>query len=288
MLVIAGFIVVLGAVLGGFAMAGGQVLSLIHPSEFLTIGGAAIGALIVMSPKKVLVDLIRGVLQCVKGTPYNKGSYEDLFKMLYGLFRTARRDGLMALESHILDPHKSSIFGKYPKLVNNHHAMTFLTGALTPLVDGTVKPEKLPSLLEADLKIIEEEHHAPMGVLTKTADALPGFGIVAAVLGIVITMSSINGPVDEIGEKVGAALVGTFLGILLSYGFFAPMAVRMEFLGAAEIGFLRIIATAIPGFVGDLSPKVVLEQARRGVVTEFRPSREEMDDWLREVEASGP
>ena len=108
--------------------------------------------------------------------------------------------------------------------------MTFLTGALTPLVDGTVKPEKLPSLLDADLKIIEEEHHAPLGVLTKTADALPGFGIVAAVLGIVITMSSINGPVDEIGEKVGAALVGTFLGILLSYGFFAPMAVRMEFL----------------------------------------------------------
>ena len=166
--------------------------------------------------------------------------------------------------------------------------MTFLTGALTPLVDGTVKPEKLPILLEEDLKIIEEEHHAPMGVLTKTADALPGFGIVAAVLGIVITMSSINGPVDEIGEKVGAALVGTFLGILLSYGFFAPMAVRMEFLGAAEIGFLRIIATAIPGFVGDMSPKVVLEQARRGVVTEFRPSREEMDDWLREVESSGP
>jgi chemotaxis protein MotA len=287
MLVIAGFIVVLGAVLGGFMMAGGNVLSLIHPSEFVTIGGAALGALIVMSPKKVLIDLIRGVLQSIKGTPYNKGSYEDLFKMLYSLFRTARRDGLMALESHIIDPHKSSIFGKYPKLANNHHAMTFLTGALTPLVDGTVKPEKLPGLLEEDLKIIEDEHHAPLGVLTKTADALPGFGIVAAVLGIVITMSSISGPVDEIGEKVGAALVGTFLGILLSYGFFGPLAVRMEFLGAAEIGFLRIIATAIPGFVGDLSPKVVLEQARRGVVNEFRPSREEMDDWLKEVESSG-
>jgi chemotaxis protein MotA len=287
MLVIAGFIVVMGAVLGGFMMAGGQIMSLIHLSEFVTIGGAALGALIVMSPKKVLIDLIHGVLQCVKGTPYNKSSYEDLFKMLYGLFRTARRDGLMALESHILDPQKSSIIGKYPKFLSNHHAISFLTGALTPLVDGTIKPEKLPILLEEDLKIIEDEHHAPMGVLTKTADALPGFGIVAAVLGIVITMSSINGPVDEIGEKVGAALVGTFLGILLSYGFFAPMAVRMEFLGAAEIGFLRSIATAIPGFVGDMSPKVVLEQTRRGVVTEFRPSREEMDVWLKEVETSG-
>ncbi len=286
MLVIAGFILVMGAVLGGFMMAGGQILTLIHPAEIVIIAGAALGTLIVMSPKKVLIDLIRGVLQCLKGTPYNKSSYEELFKMLYSLFRTARRDGLMSLESHILDPQKSSIFGKYPKLTNNHHAISFLTGALTPLVDGTVKPEKLPILLEEDLKIIEDEQHAPTGVLTKTADALPGFGIVAAVLGIVITMGAIDGPANEIGEKVGAALVGTFLGILLSYGFFAPMAVRMEFLGAAEIGFLRIIATAIPGFVGDLSPKVVLEQARRGVVTEFRPSREEMDQWLREVETS--
>ena len=165
--------------------------------------------------------------------------------------------------------------------------MSFLTGALVPLVDGTIKPEKLPVLLEADLKIIEEEHHAPMGVLTKTADGLPGFGIVAAVMGIVITMGAIDGPPAEIGEKVGAALVGTFLGILMSYGFFGPMAVRMEFLGAAEIGFLRIIAAAVQGFVGDLSPKVVLEQARRGVVTEFRPTREELDQWLREVESSG-
>jgi chemotaxis protein MotA len=287
MLVIVGFIVVLGAVLGGFVMAGGQILALIHPSEIVTIGGAALGALIVMSPKKVLVDLIRGVLQCMKGTPYNKSAYEDMFKMSYNLFRTSRRDGLMALESHILDPHGSAIFNKYPKMANNHHAMTFLTGALSPLVDGTIKPEKIPELLENDIKSIEEEHHAPMGVLTKTADALPGFGIVAAVLGIVITMNAINGPVDEIGEKVGAALVGTFLGILLSYGFFGPLAVRMEFLGAAEIGFLRTIAAIMPGFMGDLSPKVVLEQARRGVVTEFRPSRDEMDVWLKEVETSG-
>ena len=286
MLVIAGFIVVLGAVLGGFMMAGGEILSLVHPSEFVTIGGAALGALIVMSPKKVLMDLLRGVLQCLKGTPYNKSSYEDLFKLLYSLFRTARRDGLMALETHILDPHQSQIFGKYPKLAQNHHAMSFLTGALTPLVDGTVKPEKLPGLLEEDLRLIEEEHHAPMGVLTKIADALPGFGIVAAVLGIVITMSAINGPVDEIGEKVGAALVGTFLGILLSYGLFGPLAMRMEFLGAAEISFLRVISAAMPGFMGEQAPKVALESARRGVSSEFRPPREEMDQWFKDVESS--
>jgi len=286
MLIILGFIVVIGAVLGGFVMAGGHCLALIHPSEILTIGGAAIGTLIVMSPKKVLVDMVRSVLQCVKGTPYNKSAYEDLFKLLYNLFRAARRDGLMSLETHILDPHNSPIFSRYPKFAQNHHAMSFLTGALIPLVDGTVKPDTLPALLEADIKIIEEEHHAPTSVLTKTADALPGFGIVAAVLGIVITMSAIDGPVEEIGEKVGAALVGTFLGILLSYGFFAPMAVRMEFLGIAEIGFMRIMATAIPGFVGDLPPKVVLEQARRGVATEFRPTREELDEWFKQVDTA--
>jgi chemotaxis protein MotA len=287
MLVIVGFIVVLGAVLGGFTMAGGNLMALIHPSEILTIGGAAIGALIVMSPAKVLKNLLSASLQSIKGTPYNKHAYEQLFKMLYDLFRVARRDGLMLLESHITDPHASAIFGKYPGLAGNHHVMSFITGALMPIVDGTVKPEQLPELLEKDIKLVEEEHHGPLGVMSKTADALPGFGIVAAVMGIVITMGAINGPVEEIGEKVGAALVGTFLGILLSYGFFAPLTVRMEFLGAAEISFLKVIASTMPGFVGDMAPKAALEQARRGVVTEFRPTRDELDEWLRQVDTGG-
>jgi chemotaxis protein MotA len=227
------------------------------------------------------------VLQCFKGTPYNKHAYEALFKMLYDLFRISRREGLMFLESHITDPHTSNIFSKYPHLAHNHHVMSFLTGALMPIVDGTVKPEQLPHLLEADLKLIEEEHHGPLGVMVKTADALPGFGIVAAVMGIVITMGAIDGPVEEIGEKVGAALVGTFLGILLSYGFFAPLAVRMEFLGVSEISFLRIIASTIPAFVGDVAPKAALEQARRCVVSEFRPTRDEMDEWFRQVDTGG-
>ena len=286
MIVIVGCIIVIGAVLGGFTLAGGHVGSLIQPSELLTIGGSAIGALIVMSPKKVLIDILRGVIQSVKGTPYNKRAYEELFKLLYDLFRIARRDGLMALESHLTEPDSSQIFKKYPNLTNNHHAMSFLTGGLIPIVDGSVKPDQLPIMLEKDIKMIEEEHHAPEGVLTKTADALPGFGIVAAVLGIVVTMGAIDGPPEEIGEKVGAALVGTFLGILLSYGFFGPMAVRMEFLSAAEISFLRIIASTMPGFVEGLSPKVALEQARRGVVVEYRPSREEMDEWFKQVDSA--
>ncbi|MGA2620319.1 MAG: flagellar motor stator protein MotA [Thermoguttaceae bacterium] len=286
MIVIVGCIVVLGAVLAGFAWSGGSIGSLFHPSEILIIGGAALGALMVMSPKKVLGDLARGVLQCLKGTPYDKGTYEELFKLLYDLFRLARREGLIILETHTADPQASSIFIKYPRIADNHHVTEFICGALSPIIEGTVKPEQLPALLEAELKVIEEDHHAPIGVLVKTADALPGFGIVAAVLGIVITMTAIDGPVEEIGEKVGAALVGTFLGILLSYGFLAPFSVRMEFLGASELAFFRTIATLIEGFANDMPPKVAMEHGRRGVGSEYRFSREGLDKLFAEVDAS--
>jgi chemotaxis protein MotA len=286
MIVVVGFIIVLAAVLTGFTWAGGKVGALIHPSEFVTIGGAALGALIVMSPKKVLGDLIRGVLQCVKGSPYNKPAYEDLFKLLYDLLRLARREGLVSLESHVSQPHESPIFQKYPRMANNHHVSDFICGALTPVVEGAATPAQLSSLLDAEIKVIEEEHHAPMGVLSKTADALPGFGIVAAVLGIVITMSAIDGPVEEIGEKVGAALVGTFLGILLSYGFFAPLAVKMEFLGAEELSFFRTAGGIILGYVNDVPPKVAIEHARRGVRSDVRPTRQRLDELFAEVDAS--
>ncbi len=286
MIVIVGCVVVIVAVLTGFTWAGGHVGALIHPSEIVTIGGAALGSLLVMSPKKVLVDLVRGMVQCLKGTPYRQRTYEELFKALYDLFRLARREGLIVLEAHLAQPEESTILQKYPSIAQNHHVAEFLAGALTPLIEGTVRPEQLPPLLEAELKVLEEEHHAPLGVLTKTADALPGFGIVAAVLGIVITMGAIDGPVEEIGEKVGAALVGTFLGILLSYGFFAPLAVRMEFIATAEIAFFRTIATSIQGFANDLPPKIAVEQACRGVVSEMRPNRAELDELFAAVDAS--
>ena len=260
--------------------------ALLHPSEVVTIGGASLGALIVMSPKKVLIDLIRGVLASLKGSPFNKQMYRELFLVSYELLRVARRDGLIALETHITHPHDSNIINRYPRFAKNHHAVEFLCGGLAPIVEGVAKPEQMPSLLEAELKVIEEEHHAPLSVLSKTADALPGFGIVAAVLGIVITMGAIDGPVEEIGHKVGAALVGTFLGILMSYGFFAPLAARMEFLGAAEIAYFRTISGIVLAFVNDIPPKVAIEQARRSVGTEVRPTREELDKMFQEAEAS--
>jgi chemotaxis protein MotA len=286
MIVIVGCVVVLGAVLAGFMMAGGQLMALVHPSEIVTIVGAATGAIIVMSPKKILVGLFRGILQSIKGTPYNKQAYEELFKVMYDLFRTARRDGLIALETHVAQPAESGLFLKYPQITSNHHVTEFICSALSPVIEGAVKPDQLHKILDGEIRLIEEEHHGPLGVLMKTADALPGFGIVAAVMGIVVTMGAIDGPVEQVGEKVGAALVGTFLGILLSYGFLSPLSVRMEFLGAAELAFFRTIATTIEGFVCDAAPKVALENARRGVSSEFRPDRDRLDALLKEVEVS--
>ena len=212
MIVIVGAIVVIGAVLGGFSMAGGHIRALIHPSEFVTIGGAALGGLIVSAPKKVLIDLVKGILASIKGSPFNKSAYEEGFKCMYDLLRLARRDGMLALEPHISKPEESNIFSKYPKVAHNHHLLPFICGGMGPLIDATVKPEQMAELLEAELKVLEEEHHAPISALSKTADALPGFGIVAAVLGIVITMGHIDGPPAEIGHKVGAAPGRNVLG----------------------------------------------------------------------------
>ncbi len=286
MIVIAGCLVVIGCVLAGFAMAGGHFGALIQPSELVTIGGASLGALIVMSTKKVLIDLMKGILGALKGSPFNKAMYMELFRCMYDLLRTARKDGLLGLEAHVMNAHESSIFNKYPKIANNHHVLDFICGGLVPLVEGTAKKEQLPALFATDLRVIEEEHHLPLAALTKTADGLPGFGIVAAVLGIVVTMGHIDGPVEEVGHHVGAALVGTFLGILLSYGFFAPLATKMELLGGEEMAFFRTIAGMICAFANDVPPKVVIDQARRGCGTEVRPTREELDEMFKEVDAS--
>jgi len=284
MVVIIGFIIVIGCVLGGFSISGGHIGALIHPAEILTIAGASIGALVVMSPVKVLKDLMKGIIQSLKGSPFNRLAYEELFKAMYELFRLARRSGFLSLEPHLANPHDSAIFQKYPKVAGNHHVMEFICGLLTPIMDGSVSPQKLPELIDAELKTMEAEHHAPIGVLTKTADALPGFGIVAAVLGIVITMGAIDGPVEEIGHKVGAALVGTFLGILLSYGFFGPMATKLEFMGESEMAYFRAIATIITGFVNDMPPKVAIELARRGLSSDMRPSQTELEALLKSAE----
>jgi chemotaxis protein MotA len=281
MIVIVGALIVLGSVIGGFIMAGGQPLALLHLSEFVVIGGAALGALVLMSPKAVLINLFKQLLGTLKGSPYNKSAYEDMFKALYELFMLGRRSGMVALEEHVMNPEASSIFSKYPAFQKNHHAMDFLCNGLRPIIDGKIKPDQLKMLLEIEMHAMEEEHEKPIGVLTKAADAMPGFGIVAAVLGIVITMASIAGPIEQIGEKVAAALVGTFLGIFISYGFMNPLAVNMEFVGIAEITYIRCIAASVIGFANGMSPIMAVEVARRGLSSEVKPTADGLEAMLK-------
>jgi chemotaxis protein MotA len=283
MIIIIGAIIVLGSVLGGFMMAGGHPASLIQVSEFVVICGAAGGALIIMSPKKVLLDMLHQITGALKGAPYNKLAYEQLFKALYELFMLARRNGMIALEEHVIAPDSSPLLAKYPGFKTNKHAVELLCGALRPIIDGKVKPDQLKMLLDIQLESMENEHHKPISVLTKVGDAMPGFGIVAAVLGIVVTMGSIAGPIEEIGHHVAAALVGTFLGILISYGFVNPLAVNMEFVGEAEMAYSRCIAASVVGFANGMAPIMAVEMARRGLESDIRPSSEELEALLKGV-----
>jgi chemotaxis protein MotA len=285
MLVIIGAIIVLAAVLGGFAMAGGSPMAFVHPSEYVVIIGCALGALVIMAPKKVLMDMIKMTIMCLKGAPFGKAAYEELLKALYELFLLGRRNGMIALEEHVMNPNSSSIFSKYPTFINNHHAVEFLCSGLKPIIDGKIKPDQLKMLLDTEIRTVEEESHSPIDVLTKTADAMPGFGIVAAVLGIILTMAAISGPPEEIGHKVAAALVGTFLGILISYGFLNPLAVNMHFVSQAEHAYNRCIANSVIGFANGMAPVMAVEVARRGLPTDVKPSADELEVMLKALNA---
>jgi chemotaxis protein MotA len=283
MAVIFGGLFVIASILAGFTMAGGKVAALIHLSEFITIGGASVGAMIIMSPKKVLVDLIRGVLQFLKGSPFNKAAYAELLGLFNTLAKMIRRDGLLSLDAHLGNPHDSAIFQKFPRISKNHHIMAFLTKALYFILEGNTDAAQLTAALEDEIQVIEREHHAAVAVLSKTSDAMPGFGIVAAVLGIVITMGAIDGPASEIGHKVGAALVGTFLGILISYGFLGPMAARMEYFGELEATFFRAITSGVVAMSVGENPREVLNRILRVVGTDCRPGESEMSKIIEEA-----
>ncbi len=285
MIIFIGVIIVLASVLGGFVMGGGRLLTLWHVNELIIIGGAALGALIIMSPRKVLMDMLKGLLICLKGAPHNRAAYDELLKVLYELFLLGRRNGMIALEEHVMDPQNSSILKKYPIFSANKHAIEFLCGSLRPIIDGKIKPDQLRLLLDVEIGRMELEHQAPVNVLTKAADAMPGFGIVAAVMGIVITMASISGPIEEIGEKVAAALVGTFLGIFLAYGFLNPLAVNLEFTGEAEMDFTKCIASCVVGFAGGMAPITAVELGRRSLGSDLRPNADEMEQMLKSLKA---
>lgn len=282
MLVLLGGLIVTGSVLGGFMMVGGHPGNLWHPNEILVIVGAAAGSLIIAAPFPVLKGIFLGGFNCLRPTPFTRNAYEEVFKALYELFMVGRRNGMIALEEHIMSPESSSIFTKYPTLMKNQAAMSFLCGALRPIIDGKIKPDQLKMILDVELEAMENDHYKPTSVLQKMGDSFPGFGIVAAVLGIILTMHAINGPIEEIGYKVGSALVGTFLGVLVAYGYVNPLVTNMEFQGEDEAEFTRCIATSVVGFANGMAPIMAVEVARRGLSRHIRPEGEAFEQMLKQ------
>lgn len=280
MLVIIGIVVVIGAVIGGYVMEGGVVGVLYQPAELVIIGGAALGSLLIGTPLAVVQALV-GQLTGLLGSGLTKAEFADLLGLLFKVFRTAQQNGIMALESHFDKPKESAILKAHPKFLARHHSVAFLSDSIKVIIVGGISPHDLADLMGEDLEVHHEEAKGPAGTLAKVADALPGLGIVAAVLGIVITMGAIDGPPSELGHKVGAALVGTFLGILLSYGFLQPMAAAMELRVHEDGKYEQCIKAGVLATYKGLPPAIAIEFARRVLPHSVRPSFEETEKICR-------
>lgn len=267
--------------MGGFMMAGGNPALLWQPAEFVVILGAAIGSILISTPIKLLKKVIAHALSAMMGKGVTKQQYFEVLSMLYEIFQTAKKDGILGLEQHVEEPNGSALFTKYPSFLKNHEAVHFLTDTLKVIIAGGVPPHELEALMDTDIETHHEEAHKLPGVLSKVSDAMPGLGIVAAVLGIVITMQAIDGPPEEIGHHVGAALVGTFLGVLTAYGFIGPIATSIEYSVGNDSHYIACIKAGVVAFAKDVPPLIAVEFARRSISEEVRPSFKELESALR-------
>lgn len=281
-----GIIVVLGSVIGGFLMEKGKLPVLVQPSEFVTIAGAALGTILVANPIHVLKGIIAGLIGVAKGGGVKKERYVESLKMLFEVFTKARKDGMVAIEPDIEEPDKSAIFSKYPVFLKDHHLTAFVCDTIRMAVTGGVKPFDLEQMMDLDLEVHHTTSMAPTQALTSVADALPGLGIVAAVLGIVVTMGALGGPPAEIGHKVAAALVGTFLGILLCYGVLGPLAANMTKSIEAEHAYFGVLRTTLLAFIKGTAPIMAVEMGRRAIPQHVRPGFTELEKACRDKGAT--
>ncbi len=280
--IIVGVLLVLGCVFGGFVLSGGQLLALWHPPELLIIGGGAFGGFVIANSPTVIKATFKSLPAILKGSPYKKALYLELLALLYELLMKARKEGLMSLEAHVEEPDKSPIFSQYPKILANHHAMDFLTDYLRLMVTGTANALEMENLMDLEMETHHQEAHAPSHAVQGMADGLPGFGIVAAVMGVVITMASISAGPEVIGAKVAAALVGTFVGILLSYGFAGPIANSMGTLAADEGKFIEVIKVTLLASLNGYSPQVAIEFGRKVIYHSERPGFTELEEYVKQ------
>ncbi len=280
MFAIIGILVVFGAVLGGYLMEHGHVRVLLQPAELLIIGGAACGTVLIANPLHILKQIAGGIGAVFGGSKFTTQRYLDTLKMVYDLLNKARREGLMSLENDVEQPDKSPILSKHPEFMRDHHIRDFFCDTMRMAISG-VEAFDLDQLLDLDMEV--HYHHAtqPVASLSTTADSLPGLGIVAAVLGVVITMQALGGPPEEIGQKVAAALVGTFLGILLCYGLVGPIAANMSKIADDEQAYLHVLRVVMVAFLKGTAPIMAVEFARRAIPGHVRPSFQELETTCR-------
>lgn len=281
MFVLIGFAVVFASVLGGYVMHHGKIAVLIQVSEFIIIGGAGVGAVVAGNSPRVVKKMLTSLVDLMKPSPYSREGYSELLRVLYDVFYMARKDGLVGVEAHVENPGESEIFQAYPRFLEQHHAVAFLTDTMKVLLTGAVDDHHLAEILEMDLEQHEKEAMAVPEAYQVVGDAMPGFGIVAAVLGVIITMGKIGGAPEQVGKSVAAALVGTFLGILLAYGVFGPLANALRERVHAEERYMACIRTALLSFARGDPPITSVEFARRSIEPDDRPSFSELEDMTR-------
>jgi chemotaxis protein MotA len=280
MFAIIGIVVVFGAIAGGYLMEHGNLKVLMQPAEVIIILGAAIGTILIANPLHILKNIVAGIVGQFTGAKITKQYYLDSLKMMYTLLTKARNEGLMTLEADVEEPKKSAVFSKYPKFLKDHHGLHFLCDTMRMAVTGS-DPFDLDQLMELDMEVHHHDASQPVSALSTMAESLPGLGIVAAVLGVVITMSSLGGPPEEIGKKVAAALVGTFLGILLCYGLVGPLAAGMAKAAEEERAYLGVLRVLLIAFLKGTAPIMAVEVGRRAIPGHLRPSFQEVEKTCR-------
>ncbi|MBK1878450.1 motility-associated protein [Pelagicoccus mobilis] len=281
MFIIIGSLIVVGSAVTAFLMAGGNLILLWHPAEIIAIGGITIGVAVISAPKDVLIHTIHACIGALKGSGPGKDDYLDLMKVMYELFMLGRRNGLLALDEHVSSPESSTIFQNYPKFLADKEKVTFLCSALRPIIDGKIKPDQLEPLLKAEIDAKKHAAHGPINVLHLLGDSLPGIGIVAAVMGIILTMSYLDQSVMVIGGKISAALSGTFLGIFAAYGFINPLCNVIEFGNEAEETYYICMSRSIGAFARGLAPIMAVELARRSLEASMVPSADDLENILK-------
>jgi chemotaxis protein MotA len=277
MFAIIGIVVVFGSIISGFLMEKGHILVLVQPAELLIIAGSATGTLLVANPTHVIKAIVAGLMGVLKGSPFGKERYLSTLKMMYQFLNKVRKEGLLSVEMDVEKPEESLIFKDYPDFLADHHARDFVCDTLRMAITGGVDPFDMDQMMELDMEVNHHGATLPVSSLSTVADSLPGLGIVAAVLGVVITMGSLGGPPEEIGEKVAAALVGTFLGILLCYGAVGPLASNMAKTADSHNEYLHVLRVLILSFLKGSAPMIAIEMGRRAIPAHVRPSFDEME-----------